>query len=27
MSTKKIKKGAELTMNYEEFARGQKFLF
>ena len=27
VSTKKIKKGVELTMNYEEFARGQKFLF
>ena len=27
VSTKPIKKGAEITMNYEEFARGQKFLF
>jgi len=27
VSTKKIKKGSELTMNYEEFAKGKKFLF
>ena len=27
VATKKIKKGSELTMNYEEFARGKKFLF